>query len=53
MSEQLNAGDVVAENIVVTSEPHVGEKLRLAREARGMSALDIVQTLKLLSLIHI
>lgn len=47
MSEQLNAGDVVAENIVVTSEPHVGEKLRLAREARGMSALDIVQTLKL------
>lgn len=47
MSEQLNVGDVVAENTVLTPELHVGEKLRLAREARGMTALDIVQTLKL------
>ena len=47
MSEQLNVGEVVAENEVLTPEPHVGEKLRLAREARGMTALDIVQTLKL------
>ena len=47
MTEQLNIGEVVAENEVLTPEPHVGEKLRLAREARGMTALDIVQTLKL------
>ncbi len=47
MSEQLNNGEVVAENTVLTPELHVGEKLRLAREARGLTALDIVQTLKL------
>ena len=47
MSEQLNNGEVVAENTVLTPEPHVGERLRLAREARGLTALDIVQTLKL------
>lgn len=47
MSEQFNAGEVVAENANLTPQPHVGEKLRLAREALGMSALDIAHTLKL------
>jgi len=47
MSEQFNAGEVVAENTNLTPEPHVGEKLRLAREALGISALDIAHTLKL------
>ena len=47
MSEQFNAGEVVAENTILTPEPHVGEKLRLAREALGISALDIAHTLKL------
>lgn len=47
MSEQFNAGEVVAENTNLTPQPHVGEKLRLAREALGMSALDIAHTLKL------
>jgi len=47
MSEQFNAGEVVAENAILKPQPHVGEKLRLAREALGMSALDIAHTLKL------
>jgi cytoskeleton protein RodZ len=47
MSEQLNAGEPVAEDAVLAVEPHVGEKLRLAREARGITALDIAHTLKL------
>ena len=47
MSEQLNGGEVAAENTNLTSEPHVGEKLRLAREALGISAIDMARTLKL------
>jgi len=47
MSEQLNGGEVAAENTNLTSEPHVGEKLRLAREALGMSATDMAHALKL------
>lgn len=47
MSEQLNAGEIIPENVVLTVGPHVGEKLRAAREARGITALDIAHTLKL------
>lgn len=47
MSEQFNAGEVVAENTTLTPGPHVGEKLRLAREALGISGLEIAHTLKL------
>ncbi|MDP2881563.1 MAG: DUF4115 domain-containing protein [Azonexus sp.] len=47
MSEQVNIQDVVAEDVVVMSGPPVGERLRLAREARGLEVADIAQTLKL------
>jgi cytoskeleton protein RodZ len=47
MSEQLNDGDVVEEVAVIAPQPQVGQQLRLAREARGLSVLDVAQTLKL------
>lgn len=47
MSEQFNDGEILAENRDLAPEPHVGEKLRLARVALGMSALDIAHALKL------
>lgn len=47
MSEQLNDVEVVAELAVVAPQPQVGQQLRLAREAKGLSVLDIAQTLKL------
>jgi cytoskeleton protein RodZ len=47
MSEQVNIQEVVAEELLVVSEPPVGEQLRLAREARGLQVADIAQTLKL------
>jgi cytoskeleton protein RodZ len=47
MSEPLNDGDVVEEIAVIAPQPQVGQQLRLAREARGLSVLDVAQTLKL------
>lgn len=47
MSDPLNGGEDAASNANLTPEPHVGEKLRLAREALGMSATDMAHTLKL------
>lgn len=47
MSEQLNDVEVVAELAAVPLQPQVGQQLRLAREARGLSVLDVAQTLKL------
>ena len=47
MSELLNDGEVIDEVAVIAPQPQVGLQLRLAREARGLSVLDIAQTLKL------
>ena len=47
MSELLNDGEVIDEVAVIAPQPQVGQQLRLAREARGLSVLDIAQTLKL------
>lgn len=47
MSEPLNDGEVIDDVAVITPQPQVGQQLRLAREARGLSVLDIAQTLKL------
>ncbi|HSG24445.1 MAG TPA: RodZ domain-containing protein [Azonexus sp.] len=47
MSEQFNDGEILAANKVLTPEPHVGEKLRRAREALGISEHDIAHALKL------
>ncbi|MBL8429489.1 MAG: helix-turn-helix domain-containing protein [Dechloromonas sp.] len=47
MSEQVNTQEVVSEHVVVMSGPPVGERLRLAREARSLEVADIAQTLKL------
>lgn len=47
MSEQFNDGESLAEPPPLTSVPHVGEILRLAREAHGVTALDIAHALKL------
>ena len=47
MSELLNDGEVIDEVAVIAPQPQVGQQLCLAREARGLSVLDIAQTLKL------
>lgn len=47
MSELLNDGEVIDNVAVIAPQPQVGQQLRLAREARGLSVLDIAQTLKL------
>lgn len=47
MSEPLSDGEVIDEAAVVAPQPQVGQLLRLAREAKGLSVLDIAQTLKL------
>ena len=47
MSEPLNDGEIVEEVAVIAPQPQVGQQLRLAREARGLSVLDVAQTLKL------
>lgn len=47
MSEPLNDGAVIDEVAVIAPQPQVGVLLRLAREAKGLSVLDIAQTLKL------
>jgi len=47
MSEQVISEGAGAEESVVISEMPVGEKLRLAREARSLEVADIAQTLKL------
>jgi cytoskeleton protein RodZ len=47
MSEQLNDSEVIQEVAAIAPQPQVGQQLRLAREARGLSVLDVAQTLKL------
>lgn len=47
MSEPLNDNEVIDNVAVIAPQPQVGQQLRLAREARGLSVLDIAQALKL------
>lgn len=47
MSEQFNDGESVAETPQLKPALQVGEILRLAREAQGVTALEIAHTLKL------
>lgn len=47
MSEELTPADVPMAEAAVVAEVPVGQQLRLAREARGLSVAEIAQTLKL------
>lgn len=47
MSEPLSDDEVIDDVAVIAPRPQVGQQLRLARETRGLSILDIAQTLKL------
>ncbi|MBI2277009.1 MAG: DUF4115 domain-containing protein [Dechloromonas sp.] len=47
MSEQIGSDEIAVEEALSTPLPAVGEQLAAARQARGLSVLDIAQALKL------
>lgn len=47
MTEQINSGEGVVDEVTAPRPPSVGEQLAAARQARGLEVQDIAQALKL------